>query len=86
MKNNQTDFKSNNQTSRAMTGGIDEFRDRLPIYPAALSPRDFFRGPAELLGLTWEVCRTVWQTTPGLGSTDGGLNCARKNENSGASG
>ena len=57
-----------------------------PLYPRAFSPRDFFRGPAELLGLTWEVCRTVWQTTPGLGSADGGLNCARKNENSGASG
>ena len=67
-------------------GGSRGFRTGLERYPHALSPRDFFRGPAELLGLTWEVCRTVWQTTPGLGSADGGLNCARKNENSGASG
>ena len=39
---NETEFKSNNQTSCAMTGGIDEFETDSARYPPVLSRADFF--------------------------------------------
>jgi hypothetical protein len=50
--------------SQQVDGGRKMFLTHPAPYPRALSPGDFFGGPGELLGLTWEGCRTVWQTTP----------------------
>ena len=48
-----------------LDGGWIEDSERRPTdTPPPFHREIFFGDRLKLLGLTWEVCRTVWQTTP----------------------